>query len=70
MQLYLNSNDALGLHGAWRLDDGRFFRGPDVYYGKVAQQVADAHDSAFAHPTSTALDPFNTSVHSTSVRMA
>jgi hypothetical protein len=49
-------NDVRGLHGAWRLDDGRVFRGPDVYYGEVAQQVAEAHEGAFAHPTGTALD--------------
>jgi len=49
-------NDMRGLHGAWRLDDGRVFRGPDVYYGEVAEQVAAAHDGAFAHPTGSALD--------------
>ncbi len=50
------SNDTRGLHGSWRLDDGRVFRGPDVYYGEVAAQVAAAHEGAFAHPTGTALD--------------
>ena len=50
------ANDARGLHGAWRLDDGRVFRGPDVYYGQVAEQVAGAHEGSFAHPTGTALD--------------
>lgn len=49
-------NDMRGLHGAWRLDDGRVFRGPDVYYGKVAQQVAASNEGAFAHPTGTGLD--------------
>lgn len=49
-------NDARGLHGAWRLDDGRVFRGPDVYYGKLAADVAKAHQGAFPHPTGTALD--------------
>ena len=49
-------NDSRGLHGAWRLDDGRVFRGPDVYYGKVAEQVAAAYEGAFACPTGTALD--------------
>lgn len=49
-------NDMRGLHGAWRLDDGRVFRGPDVYYGKVAKQVAEANEGAFAYPTGTALD--------------
>ncbi len=49
-------NDLRGLHGAWRLDDGRVFRGPDVYYGAVAEQVAAANEGAFAHPTGTALD--------------
>ena len=29
-------NDVRGLYGAWRLDDGRVMRGPDIYYGKVA----------------------------------
>ena len=50
------ANDMRGLHGAWRLDDGRVFRGPDVYFGEVAQQVAAANEGAFAHPTGTALD--------------
>ncbi|MEL7448253.1 MAG: hypothetical protein AAFN78_03540 [Pseudomonadota bacterium] len=49
-------NDVRGLHGAWRLDDGRVMRGPDVYYGKVSAQVAKGHPGAFAHPTGTALD--------------
>ena len=49
-------NDMRGLHGAWRLDDGRVFRGPDVYYGEVAKQVSEHHEGAFAHPTGTALD--------------
>ncbi|TGD70938.1 hypothetical protein E4634_20255 [Mangrovimicrobium sediminis] len=50
------ANDTRGLHGAWRLDDGRVFRGPDVYYGALAAEVAQAHEGAFAHPTGTALD--------------
>ena len=49
-------NDVRGLHGAWRLDDGRVMRGPDVYYGKVADKVAAANEGAFAHPTGTGLD--------------
>ena len=49
-------NDVRGLHGAWRLDDGRVMRGPDVYYGAVAAKVAAGHPGAFAHPTGTALD--------------
>lgn len=49
-------NDLRGLHGAWRLDDGRVFRGPDVYYGKIAQEVAANNEGAFAYPTGTALD--------------
>ena len=50
------SNDTRGLHGAWRLDDGRVFRGPDVYSGEFAEKVAAAHEGAFAYPTGTALD--------------
>lgn len=49
-------NDIRGLHGAWRLDDGRVMRGPDIYYGKVAQQVAQSLPGAFAHPTGTGMD--------------
>lgn len=49
-------NDIRGLHGAWRLDDGRVMRGPDVYYGEVAEKVAAANEGAFAHPTGTGLD--------------
>ena len=49
-------NDMRGLHGAWRLDDGRVMRGPDVYYGTVAGKVAEGHPGAFAYPTGTALD--------------
>ena len=49
-------NDLRGLHGAWRLDDGRVFRGPDIYYGEVAKEAAAAHEGAFAHPTGTAMD--------------
>lgn len=49
-------NDMRGLHGAWRLDDGRVMRGPDVYFGEVAEQVAASNEGAFAHPTGTGLD--------------
>ena len=49
-------NDVRGLHGAWRLDDGRVMRGPDIYYGSVAEQVAKAHPGSFACPTGTAID--------------
>ena len=49
-------NDIRGLHGAWRLDDGRVMRGPDVYYGEVAEQVAERNPGAFAYPTGTGLD--------------
>jgi hypothetical protein len=50
------ANDVRGLYGAWRLDDGRVMRGPDVYYGTVAQQAAEAHPGSFAYPTGTAID--------------
>ncbi len=49
-------NDMRGLHGAWRLDDGRVMRGPDIYYGRVAEEVANAHPGAFPYPTGSALD--------------
>ncbi len=49
-------NDVRGLHGAWRLDDGRVMRGPDVYYGEIAEKVAKSNPGAFAHPTGTGLD--------------
>ena len=49
-------NDLRGLHGAWRLDDGRVMRGPDIYYGDVATEVAEANDGAFAYPTGTGID--------------
>ena len=49
-------NDVRGLHGAWRLDDGRVMRGPDIYYGPVAHQVTEAHPGAFSHPTGTGID--------------
>lgn len=49
-------NDIRGLHGAWRLDDGRVMRGPDIYYGAVADKVAESHEGAFAYPTGTGLD--------------
>lgn len=49
-------NDVRGLYGAWRLDDGRVMRGPDVYFGSVAQQVAASDPGAFAHPTGTGID--------------
>ena len=32
-------NDLRGLHGAWRLDEGRVMRGPDIYYGDIAARV-------------------------------
>ena len=50
------NNDLRGLHGAWRLDDGRVMRGPDIYYGKVARQGASAKTGSFAYPTGTAID--------------
>lgn len=50
------SNDSRGLNGSWRLDDGRVMRGPDIYYGSVAQQVVQAKPGSFAHPTGTAID--------------
>lgn len=50
------SNDLRGLHGAWRLDDGRVMRGPDVFYGAIAEQVAKTSPGAFAHPTGTGID--------------
>lgn len=49
-------NDIRGLHGAWRLDDGRVMRGPDIYYGRVAQQVVKDYPGSFAYPTGTAMD--------------
>lgn len=49
-------NDIRGLHGAWRLDDGRVMRGPDIYYGPLAAKVANAKSGSFAHPTGTAID--------------
>jgi hypothetical protein len=49
-------NDMRGLHGAWRLDDGRVMRGPDIYHGAVARQVAEAHPGAFSYPTGTGID--------------
>jgi hypothetical protein len=49
-------NDIRGLHGAWRLDDGRVMRGPDVYYGEVSEQVAESNPGAFGYPTGTGLD--------------
>lgn len=49
-------NDIRGLHGAWRLDDGRVMRGPDVYYGTIAQQIVQATPDTFAYPTGTAID--------------
>jgi hypothetical protein len=50
------ANDVRGLFGAWRLDDGRVMRGPDIYYGSIAAQVADSDPGAFAHPTGTGID--------------
>lgn len=50
------SNDLRGLNGSWRLDDGRVMRGPDIYYGAVAPQVAKDKRGSFAHPTGTAID--------------
>lgn len=50
------SNDLRGLHGAFNLDDGRVMRGPDIYAGPVAQEVARAKQGSFAHPTGTAID--------------
>ncbi|MEZ5582755.1 MAG: 2OG-Fe(II) oxygenase [Candidatus Competibacteraceae bacterium] len=49
-------NDIRGLYGAWRLDDGRVMRGPDIYYGSVAQEVAKANPGAFSYPTGTGID--------------
>lgn len=49
-------NDMRGLHGAWRLDDGRVFRGPDIYYGQVAREVAQSKEGSFPHPTGTGID--------------
>lgn len=49
-------NDVRGLHGAWRLDDGRVMRGPDIYFGRVAKEVAESHPGAFAYPTGTGID--------------
>ena len=41
------NNDLRGLTGAWRLDDGRVMRGPDIYYGAVAgESVQDSLCSA------------------------
>ena len=50
------SNDARGQYGAWRLDDGRVLRGPDIYYGDIAGRVADVKRGSFAYPTRTAID--------------
>lgn len=50
------ANDVRGLFGAWRLDDGRVMRGPDVYFGEIAAQIAESDPGAFAHPTGTAID--------------
>jgi len=49
-------NDMQGLRGAWRLDDGRVMRGPDVYYGGGAEKAASAHPGSFVFPTGTGLD--------------
>lgn len=50
------NNDLRGLHGAWRLDDGRVMRGPDIYYGALASRIAEAQRGTFAYPTGTAID--------------
>ncbi len=49
-------NDIQGLRGAWRLDDGRVMRGPDVYYGGGSEEAVATHPNSFAYPTGTGLD--------------
>lgn len=50
------SNDTRGLHGAWRLDDGRVMRGPDIFYGRTAEKVAKTSPGSFSYPTGTGID--------------
>jgi hypothetical protein len=50
------ANDVRGLFGAWRLDDGRVMRGPDIYYGSIAAKFAESAAGAFAYPTGTGID--------------
>lgn len=50
------NNDLRGFHGSWRLDDGRVMRGPDVYYGEIAQRIAETNRGTFAYPTGAAID--------------